>query len=178
MIETKIDTATINGGYKQGGLLAHVSGDNYVKFDAISDVDNTRINRLELRSEVGGRSGPNPPIRRSRAGVTDIWLRLTKAGTSYSGRVLARRDGLDGVREPVTNPMAEPDFGLFAIAPQAQGDGTLVPFEYFTLDGPDPTECGCVGLGRRVRRRGARQGDAGTRSCARTTASTRSRTAR
>ena len=60
MIETKIDTATINGGYKQGGLLAHVDGDNYVKFDAISDVDNTRINRLELRSEVGGVIGAEP----------------------------------------------------------------------------------------------------------------------
>ena len=67
MIETKIDSATINGGYKQGGLLAHVDGDNYVKFDAISDVDNTRINRLELRSEVGGRDRePARPTRRSR----------------------------------------------------------------------------------------------------------------
>ena len=43
--------------------------------------------------------------------------------------------------------MADPDFGLYAIAPQAQGDGTLVPFEYFTLDGPDPAECGCVASG-------------------------------
>ena len=66
MIETKIDGATIDGGYGQGGLLAYVDGDNYVKLDAISDVDNPRINRLELRSESGERSGRTRPTRRSR----------------------------------------------------------------------------------------------------------------
>ncbi|HEX5979935.1 MAG TPA: ThuA domain-containing protein, partial [Thermoleophilaceae bacterium] len=48
-IETKL-SGTIDGGYGQGGLMAYVDGSNYVKFDAISDADNTRINRIELRS--------------------------------------------------------------------------------------------------------------------------------
>ena len=30
-----------------------VDGGNYAKLDAISDAGNTRINRIELRSEVG-----------------------------------------------------------------------------------------------------------------------------
>ena len=34
-------------------MIAYTDGDNYVKFDAISDEGNTRINRIELRSEVG-----------------------------------------------------------------------------------------------------------------------------
>ena len=51
-LETKL-SGTINGGYGQGGLMAHVDGGNYVKLDAISDAGNTRINRIELRSEVG-----------------------------------------------------------------------------------------------------------------------------
>ena len=45
--------------------MAHVSGDDYVKFDAISDVGNTRINRLELRSEVAGAIGRTRRTRRS-----------------------------------------------------------------------------------------------------------------
>ncbi|MEZ0291161.1 MAG: ThuA domain-containing protein, partial [Solirubrobacteraceae bacterium] len=146
-IETKIDSATINGGYKQGGLLAHVDGDNYVKFDAISDVDNTRINRLELRSEVAGVIGTSPADPLIAAGVTDIWLRLTKTGNSYAGEYSLDGTAWTALASPVTNGMAEPDFGLFAIAPQAQGNGTLVPFEYFMLDGPDPVECGCVSSG-------------------------------
>ena len=35
-LETKL-SGTINGGYGQGGLMAHVDGGNYVKLDAISD---------------------------------------------------------------------------------------------------------------------------------------------
>ncbi len=148
VIETKIDTATINGGYKQGGLLAYQDGDNYVKFDAISDADSPRINRLELRSEVGGQiQNPQPADPQIAAGVTEIWLRLTKAGSTYSGEYSLDGTAWTAVAGTTPNPMADPDFGLFAIAPQAQGNGTLVPFEYFTLDGPDPSGCGCVASG-------------------------------
>ena len=67
VIETKL-SSTITDGYAQGGLIAYVDGDNYVKFDAISDTGNTRINRLELRSEVGGRDRQTRrrPTRSSR----------------------------------------------------------------------------------------------------------------
>ena len=55
VLETKLSGPCITDGYAQGGLIAHANGDNYVKLDAISDQGQTRINRLELRSEVGGR---------------------------------------------------------------------------------------------------------------------------
>ena len=110
--------------------------------------------------------------------MTDIWLRLTKTGDSYAGEYSLDGTAWTALASPVTNAMADPDFGLFAIAPQAQGDGTLVPFEYFTLDGPDPIGVRLRRVGRRVRRHRARQGPLERRSSARTTAATRSRTAR
>ena len=67
MIETKIDGATINGGYGQGGLIAYADGDNYVKFDAISDVGQTRASTgssCARRRRV--RSARTRPTRRSR----------------------------------------------------------------------------------------------------------------
>ncbi|MEZ0294463.1 MAG: ThuA domain-containing protein [Solirubrobacteraceae bacterium] len=144
-IETKIDGATIDGGYGQGGLLAYVDGDNYVKLDAISDVDNPRINRLELRSESGGTVGANPADPQIAAGVTTIWLRLTKSGENYSGAYSLDGTTWTAFATPVTNAMATPAFGVYAIGPQAAGQGDLVPFEYFTLDGADEGGCSCAG---------------------------------
>ena len=51
VMETKM-SGTINGGWAQGGLIAYTDGNNYVKFDPISDDGQTRINRIELRSET------------------------------------------------------------------------------------------------------------------------------
>ena len=121
MIETKIIGDTINGGYAQGGLMAYGDGDNYVKFDAISDPDNTRFNRIELRSEVAGAIQNPQENANLTAAQADgpIWLRLTKAGNSYTGEY-----SFDGVAwtpfpgGPVTNPMAAPDFGIFGFSPQ------------------------------------------------------------
>ena len=60
--------------------------DNYVKLDAISDTNQTRINRIELRSEVAGAiAEPAAADHDVPAGHDDIWLRLTKAGTTYTG---------------------------------------------------------------------------------------------
>ena len=87
VIETKIIDYTHDGGYAQGGLLAYVDGDNYVKFDAITDPNNASRNRIELRSEVAG-AILNPQENANLTGAQvngPIWLRLTKAGTNYSG---------------------------------------------------------------------------------------------
>ena len=94
--------STINGGYAQGGLIAYVDGDNYVKLDAISDAGQTRINRLELRSEVAGVIQTPPPADPHVAGRhgTTFWLRLTKAGNNLHGRVLVRRHDLDAGGAP------------------------------------------------------------------------------
>ena len=69
MIETKINDYTHDGGYAQGGLLAYVDGDNYVKFDAITDPNNTRLQ--PDRAPFGGRrrhpepAGERQPHRRA-----------------------------------------------------------------------------------------------------------------
>ena len=76
---------TINGGYGQGGLIAYVDGNNYVKLNPIADAGRPRINRIELRH--GGQrhadraGGPGRPGDRGRHG-TIFYLRLTKTGTT------------------------------------------------------------------------------------------------
>ena len=146
-IETKL-SGTINGGYAQGGLMAHVSGGNYVKLDAISDAGNTRINRIELRSEVGDVVQEPQPQADVPVGTTDIWLRLAKSGTTYSGEYSFDGTTWTPIAQTVDNPMASPAFGLFAFGPQPDGQGDTVSFDYFTLDGPDEAcECNPAGDG-------------------------------
>ncbi len=145
-LETKLH-GTITDGYAQGGLMAYSSGDNYVKIDAISDTGNTRINRIELRSEVGGAiQNPQNDVQ-VPAGTTDIWLRLAKTGTNYAGQV-----SFDGTTwtdmAPVPNAMSAPSFGVFAFGPQAAGVGDTMSFDYFLLDGQDAGGgCECTGPG-------------------------------
>ena len=66
VLETKL-SGTITGGYSQGGLIIYTDDDNYVKLDAISDVNQTRINRIELRSEQAARD-PEPAAAGHRYG--------------------------------------------------------------------------------------------------------------
>ncbi|HEY6889215.1 MAG TPA: ThuA domain-containing protein, partial [Solirubrobacter sp.] len=148
VIETKL-SSTITDGYAQGGLIAYVDGDNYVKFDAISDTGQTRINRLELRSEVGGAiQNPTPADPLVAAGTTNIWLRLKKAGTTYSGEYSFDGTTWTAVASTTPNPMQSPKFGLFSFGPQAPGVGDVTSFDYFTLDGQDPPSgCSCNGPG-------------------------------
>ena len=146
-IETKL-SGTINGGYGQGGLIAMVDGSNYVKLDAISDAGNTRINRIELRSEVGDAVQDPQPNVDVPAGTTDIWLRLTKTGMSYAGSYSFDGQAFTALPDAVTNAMAAPNFGVFAFGPQADGQGDTVSFDYFTLDGQDQgCECSAAGDG-------------------------------
>ncbi|HWK26457.1 MAG TPA: ThuA domain-containing protein [Solirubrobacter sp.] len=145
-IETKL-SGTLSDGYAQGGLIAYVDGDNYVKLDAISDVGNQAVNRIELRSEVGGAIQDPQNNVDVPAGTKDIWLRLTKTGTSYAGQL-----SFDGTTwtdmAAVPNAMSAPAFGLFAFGPQAAGVGDAVSFDYFWLDGQDPPRCDqCSGPG-------------------------------
>ena len=114
MLETKL-SGTINGGYAQGGILVYTDGGNYVKFDAISDEGNTRINRIELRSEVGDAVQEPQPQADVPVGTTDIWLRLTKEGDRYSGEYSFDGTTWTAIAQPVTNPKASPRFGLFTL---------------------------------------------------------------
>ena len=144
VIETKVDSK-VNGGYGQGGLIAYSDGNNYVKLDPISDAGQTRINRIELRTEIAGTpTGPASDPQIADGTGTVFWLRLTKTGQSYVGEF--SRDGTTWLPAgTVTNPMAAPSFGVFAFGPQAEGQGDTVAFDYFLLNGRDASEpCDCV----------------------------------
>ena len=140
-IETKL-SAPFTDGYSQAGLMAYVDGDNYVKFDAIADVGQGRINRIELRSEVNAAIQDPQPNANVPAGVTDVWLRLTKEGDSYSGEYSLDGENWTAMSAPVANPMESPKFGLFAFGVQQAGDE--VEFDYFRVDGQPGGSCGCV----------------------------------
>ena len=144
MIETKVDSA-VNGGYGQGGLIAYKDGDNYVKLDPIADAGQDHINRVELRTEVAGTpTGPASDPQIAAGTGTVFWLRLTKAGNTYTGEF--SRDGTSWTPAgTVTNAMTAPSFGVFAFGPQADGQGDTVSFDSFTLDGKDPDQpCTCT----------------------------------
>ena len=165
----------INGGYGQGGLIAYVDGNNYVKLDPISDAGQTRINRIELRSEVAGtpiRTRRRRPTRQVAGGTAPIfYLRLTKTGTNYTGEY-----SFDGTTWTSCRHGDEPDGGRRTSASSRSGrrptgQGDTVSFDYFWLDGQDsPGECECVPTGGdELRLRGARHRRSGTRSSARRT---------
>ena len=67
MLETKLSAWTFVGQFRQAGILIWQDDNNYVKFNAISDGTNTRINRIENRSKVGGTvPAERPEPRRAR----------------------------------------------------------------------------------------------------------------
>ena len=99
VIETKVNAIELSGGYEQAGLLARVDDDNYVKFDILSDEGQTALNRIELRSEVGGAiQNPQPQLtplpgqRRRRLAAAD------QDRHELQGRVLVRRHDVHRAR--------------------------------------------------------------------------------
>jgi PKD repeat protein len=132
VLETKL-SGTIDGGYAQGGLLVYTDDGDYVKFDAISDEGNTRINRIELRSEVGDVVQDPQPQATVPVGTTNIWLRLTKEGNSYSGEYSFDGTTWTALAQSVTNSQASPRFGLFTLGVNKPG-GTIT-FDYMKVDG-------------------------------------------
>ena len=135
VLETKVDVTQLNGGYAQGGILVHADDDNYVKFDAISDVDNPQFNRIELRSEVAGRD-PEP----AAAGRPDPGRHATIVAAADQDRhvlhrrVLVRRRDLDGAaggRSPTRMTNAE----VRPLHARRADRRPVVGFEYFKVDG-------------------------------------------
>ncbi len=142
VLETKL-SGTLAGGYSQGGILVYTDDDNYVKLDAISDSGQTRINRLELRSEVGAAVQDPQPQFNVPDGTTNIWLRLTKAGTSYSGEYSFDGETWTSIGAAVTHSQTAPRFGLYTLGNVDPGIGKTVTFDYFKVDG----SLGCGGGG-------------------------------
>ena len=138
VIETSIDiTQLTNGGYEQGGLLVYMDDDNYIKFDPLSDPGSADVNRIELRSEVNGVIGASPADPQVPDGTANVWLRLTKTGTSYAGEYSYDGTTWTALASPVTNPMTDPRFGLFTLG--VQNSGHVVSFDYLEVNG----ERGC-----------------------------------
>ncbi|MDZ5661737.1 ThuA domain-containing protein [Nocardioides sp. S-58] len=142
-LETHADVSSLDGGYSQAGLMAYVDDANYVKVVVIADDGRTAPNRVELRSEVDNAIvGTNPqPELAIPAGtdLTDMRLRLTKAGTAYTGAA-SFDGGATWVDLPraVDNAMVDPRFGIFAAGVVQEGDE--VSFDAFLVDGVDPVD--------------------------------------
>ena len=132
MLETKV-ASTADGGYQQGGILVYTDDDNYVKLDAISDDGNTRVNRIELRSETAAAIGNPQPQINVPDGTANIWLRLTKAGTSYSGEYSFDGSAWTSVGGAVTHAQTAPRFGLYTLGVNLPGK--TFAFDYFKVDG-------------------------------------------
>ncbi len=139
VLETKFTTDTV-GGYSQGGIIVYTDDDNYVKLDAVSDASQTRVNRIELRSEQAGAiQDPQPQFTTVPDGTTTFWLRLTKTGTSYSGEYSFDGTAWTSIGEAVANTQAVPRFGLYTLGVQDTG-GKNVTFDYLKVNGS--TSCG------------------------------------
>ena len=101
-----------------------MDGNNYVKLDPISDAGQTRINRIELRTEVDGHADrTGQPTRRSPAAqATVFYLRLTKNGTSYTGEF--SRDGTTWLPAgTVAEPDGEPGLRRLRLRPAGRRPG-------------------------------------------------------
>ncbi|GAA5145601.1 hypothetical protein GCM10023340_15200 [Nocardioides marinquilinus] len=129
-METRL-AANFTTGYAQGGLMAYGDDDNYVKIDVIADDGQTRINRVELRSEVGGViQNPQPQVDLP-ANVSNYRLRLVRTGNSYTGEVAVDGGEWQSVGAAVTNPATGMDVGVFALGVN-QAD-RVAQFDYFRL---------------------------------------------
>ena len=107
-------------GYQQGGLSPRATTPT-----TSSSTRSPTTGRPDQpdRAALRGRrasSGPQPQLRRVPTGTTKIWLRLTKTGTTYTGRVLVRRDDLDALRRRrAERRWSSPRFGLYTVGVNA-----------------------------------------------------------
>ncbi|WBQ08108.1 ThuA domain-containing protein [Kribbella sp. CA-293567] len=133
-IETKVDGSAFNEAYQQGGLMVYGDDANYVKLDFLTNnaAGGTVTRGIELRSEVGNVL-VNPQPNASPAPTQGVWyLRLTKAGTTYTGSYSA--DGLAWTAlAPVTNTaLSSASFGVYAFGVDQVASKTA-KFDYFRV---------------------------------------------
>jgi len=136
-VETKVDGSTFDQQYQQGGLILYGDDDNYVKLDFVTrnQPGAAVVRELELRSEAGAAVlNPQPGVGGLSQGVW--WLRLTKAGTTFTGSYSADGVTWTELTEKVTNPgLADAKVGLFALGAGQQSSATAT-FEHFKVVGP------------------------------------------
>ncbi|UMG94681.1 PKD domain-containing protein [Nocardioides sp. TF02-7] len=137
VLETRITAAELTTGYSQAGLVVVGDPDNYVKLVVIADEGQGRINRVEVRSEVGSDIQDPQLDVEAPANVSAYRLRLTKVGTDYTGEVAF--DGADWQTiSTVSHPTAAMSFGLAAFGVN-QPDRD-VTFDYFRVTGEEEPE--------------------------------------
>ncbi|MEE6283269.1 DUF1349 domain-containing protein, partial [Georgenia sp. MJ170] len=142
VVETVVDVSETSRRYEQGGLIAYIDDDNYVKFDVLTtnQANQAVVRNLEIRSEIGGVVQQPQP---NSANVTaTVWhLRLEKSGDTFTGSYST--DGESWTAMPaVSNPgvAANGKVGLFALAEQST-DNAPIAFEYFrVLEDEEPEE--------------------------------------
>jgi PKD repeat protein/glucose/arabinose dehydrogenase len=139
VLETKLSAWTFVGEFRQAGILIWQDDNNYVKFNAISDSTNTRINRFEIRSKVAGTTANGPNLNAPADLSAGIWLRLTKSGTDYSAEVSFNGTTWQSVGAAVSNPAMDMKFGLYTAG--VNGAGGTATFDYFKVNG----STGCSG---------------------------------
>ncbi|MGJ7442608.1 ThuA domain-containing protein [Aquipuribacter sp. MA13-6] len=147
-VETKLDTSALVQQYQQGGLIAWVDDDNYVKFDHLvtSALGAANVaSSIELRSELAGVI-QNPQPSSGQVARGEVWLRLAKSGSTFTGEY-----SLDGTTWVAVGAAGVPNaaiassddlkVGLFTIGTN-QAARVPVSFDYFRVLGdeePDTT---------------------------------------
>ena len=121
VLETKLSAWTFVGQFRQAGILIWQDDNNYVKFNAISDGTNTRINRFENRSKVGRHGTSRSPNLNVPAGVTGDLAADDQVGTSYQAEVSFNGTTWQNVGAAVTNPTADMKFGLYTAGVDGAG---------------------------------------------------------
>ncbi|ETK33557.1 ThuA domain-containing protein [Microbispora sp. ATCC PTA-5024] len=139
-LETKVDASALNEQYQQGGLMVYAGDDDYVKFDFLTtNAAGSAVARtIELRSEVGGTvQNPQPQVNNLTTGVW--WLRLKKAGDSFTGSYSSNGTtwtdlATNGTTAVVKNSVVAnaSKIGVYTIG-TSQGASKTVKFDYFKL---------------------------------------------
>ncbi|GAA1875395.1 ThuA domain-containing protein [Myceligenerans crystallogenes] len=125
-VETLVDGSDFDQQYQQGGLIAYGDDDNYVKLDVVTDnaPGSAVTQRIELRSEVGA------VIQEPQPGASGldsrVWhLRLSKAGSTFTGEYSADGEEWTPLAEPVTHDgLQDARVGLFALGGPQQSAAT------------------------------------------------------
>ncbi|WP_336922145.1 ThuA domain-containing protein [Aquipuribacter sp. SD81] len=143
-VETKVDTTALVQQYQQGGLIAWVDDDNYVKFDHLvtSALGAANVaSSVELRSEIAG-AIQNPQPSSGAVARGEVWLRLTKTGSTFTGEysldgtTWVAVGGTTGVPNAAIANSDDLKVGVFTIGTN-QAARVPVTFDYFRLLGEE-----------------------------------------
>ena len=133
VLETKVDVSQLNGGYAQGGLIVYNGDDDYVKFDPISDQDQTAstgsscARRSAERSRSRSRRSTIPGEHEGRVAAADQDRHHLRGRVLLDGRTWA------ALSATVPNTKAPAKFGIFQLGVQIAG--RVVTFDYLKVNG-------------------------------------------